>query len=459
MRRIKVIIMGAAGRDFHNFNMYFRNNPLYQVVAFTAAQIPNIEGRVYPAQLAGKDLYPDGIPIFGEEELPTLIKKHQVDQVVFSYSDISHEAVMHKATNITAIGPDFRLMGTQNTLLITEKPVVSVCAVRTGAGKSPTTRRICEILRNHGMRTVVVRHPMPYGDLTKQVAQKFATIDDLSKHQCTIEEREEYEHHLKNGVVVYAGIDYEQVLRKAEQEADIIVWDGGNNDFPFYRSSSIHLHIVVVDPHRPGHELTYYPGETNLHLADVIVINKQDTADIDSIEQVRANVKALNPEATIIDAALPIRVRGEEDKRLINNAKVLVVEDGPTVTHGEMRYGAGLLAAKRYFAREIVEPRKYAVGSIVDTFEKYPHLEKVLPAMGYSKEQIEELESTINRVECDLVISGTPVDLRKILNITKPIVHVEYDLLELSKPDLEAVLYQKIIAKLKTKTPTHIHHP
>ena len=425
--------MGAAGRDFHNFNVYFRENNQYEVVAFTAAQIPGIEKRMYPPELAGSN-YPKGIPIYSEEKLPEVIREHRVDQVVFAYSDVSHEYVMHKASMVLANGADFRLMGPSTTTLKAKVPVVSVCAVRTGSGKSQTSRRVCGILRERGFKVVVVRHPMPYGDLRKQVCQRFASLGDLDKYECTIEEREEYEPHINNGIVVYAGVDYERILREAEKEADIIVWDGGNNDLPFISSN---FHIVVADPHRPGHELTYHPGETNLRMADVVVINKVDTADPMNIETVRKNIKKVNPKATIIESASPITV---DNPRLIKGKKVLVVEDGPTLTHGNMAYGAGTIAAKRLGASEMVDPRPYAVGSIKDTFKEYTHLGNVLPAMGYVKEQTGELEDTINATPCDVVVIGTPIDLRRLLRLHKPAVRAKYELQEISKPNLEDVL-------------------
>jgi len=430
--RIKVIIMGAAGRDFHNFNVYFRNNKKYEVVAFTATQIPGIEKRVYPPELAGPN-YPDGVPIYSEERLPELIREHDVDQVVFAYSDVSHEYVMHRASIVLASGADFRLMSPSATMLKAKVPVVSVCAVRTGSGKSQTSRRVCRILKNMGYKVVVVRHPMPYGDLRKQVCQRFASIEDLDRYECTIEEREDYEPHIANGFVVYAGVDYERILREAEKEAGIIVWDGGNNDLPFYASD---LHIVVADPHRPGHELTYHPGETNLRMANVVVINKVDTADPYNIEIVRKNIKMVNPDATIVEAASPITVDNPE---LIRGKKVLVVEDGPTLTHGNMAYGAGTIIAKKLGA-SVIDPRPYAVGSIRDTFKKYPHIGALLPALGYGKEQIKELEETINATPCDAVAIGTPIDLRQALRVNKPAVRVRYELQEVGKPSLEDVL-------------------
>jgi len=431
--RKKVIIMGAAGRDFHNFNVFFRDNEEYEVVAFTATQIPDIEGRKYPPELAGK-LYPDGIPIYSEDELEDLIKKFKVDFVVFAYSDVSHEYVMNRASRAMAAGASFMLLGPSHTMLTSTKPVISVCAVRTGSGKSQTTRRVAEILKKLGKKTVVIRHPMPYGDLTKQVVQRFGSFEDLDKHNCTIEEREEYEPHIDRGNVVYAGVDYEKILRQAEQEADVILWDGGNNDFPFFKPD---LHIVVVDPHRPGHEVTYHPGETNLRLADVIVINKIDTAYPEDIQIVRENSRSANPRAVIIEAASPIFV---ENYEAIKGKKVLVIEDGPTLTHGEMSYGAGYVAAEKYGAAEIVDPRPYAVGSIKETYEKYTQLEVILPAMGYSPKQLKELEETINAVPADLVIVATPINLGKILKINKPYVRVKYELQEIGKPDLEDII-------------------
>jgi len=440
MKKIKVIIMGAAGRDFHNFNVYFRNNNIYEVVAFTATQIPGIEKRAYPTELAGPN-YPKGIPIHPEEELPKLIREHKVEQVVFAYSDVSHEYVMHKASLALANGADFRLMGPSTTTLRAKVPVVSVCAVRTGSGKSQTSRKVCKILKERGFRVVVVRHPMPYGDLRKQIWQRFASYEDLEKHECTIEEREEYEPHINNGIIVYAGVDYEKILREAEKEADIIVWDGGNNDIPFYVPD---LHIVVADPHRAGNELAYHPGETNLRMADVVVINKVDTADPVNVETVRKNIKSVNPDATIIEAASLITV---DDSELIKGKRVLVVEDGPTLTHGNMAYGAGTIAAKRLGASEIVDPRPYAVGSIKDTFKKYTHLSSLLPAMGYGEEQTRELEKTVNATPCDVVLIGTPVDLRRLLRINKPAVRARYELQELGKPNLEDILKRRFTKK------------
>ena len=431
--RKKVIIMGAAGRDFHNFNLFFRDNEEYDVVAFTATQIPDISGRKYPAELAGK-LYPNGIPIYHEDELDELIKKYEVDFVVFSYSDVSHTYVMNRASKAMAAGADFMLLGPESTMIKSSKPVISVCAVRTGSGKSQTTRRVAEILKSFGKKTVVVRHPMPYGDLVRQVVQRFASHEDLEKHQCTIEEREEYEPHIDRGNVVYAGVDYEKILRQAEQEADVILWDGGNNDLPFFKPD---LHIVVADPHRPGHEVTYHPGETNLRMADIIIINKVETAYPEDIEIVRENSRAVNPKATIIDAASPIYI---ENGDAIKGKKVLVIEDGPTLTHGEMAYGAGYIAAEKYGAADIVDPRPYAAGSIKETYEKFSQLEVILPAMGYSQKQLKELEDTINAVPADLAIVATPINLGRILKLNKPHVRVRYELQEIGKPNLEDII-------------------
>ena len=436
MTKNRILIMGAAGRDFHNFNVYFRDNPDYKVVAFTATQIPNIEGRVYPAELAGAS-YPEGVPIYPESELANLIRDMKVDQVVFAYSDVSHEYIMHKASQVLVAGADFRLLGARATMLKSTKLVVAVCAVRTGCGKSQTTRRVCDVLREMGKKVVAVRHPMPYGNLVKQTCQRFATYEDMDRHECTIEEREEYEPHIDRGVIVYAGVDYERILREAEKEADIIVWDGGNNDLPFYVPD---LYIVVADPHRPGHEMRYHPGEANLRAADVVVINKVDTADNDGIVTVQKNVMAVNPEATIIQAASPIFV---EDPSAIRGKKVLVVEDGPTLTHGEMAYGAGVVAARRFGAVEIVDPRPYAVGSIVTTYEKYPTTGSVLPAMGYGQEQMAELEQTIQDTPCDLVVIATPIDLRRVVKVEKPSQRVRYELQEIGQPNLADVLAAK----------------
>lgn len=433
---IRTLIMGAAGRDFHNFNVYFRDNPEYKVVAFTATQIPNIEGRKYPAALAGS-LYPEGIPIYSETELPRLIKELDVQQVIFAYSDVSHETVMHKASLVMALGADFRLMGQKSTQVKSIKPVVSICAVRTGSGKSQTTRRVSLILREMGFRVAAIRHPMPYGDLVKQKVQRFATYADLDKHECTIEEREEYEPHIDNGVIVYAGVDYEAILRQAEQEVDIVLWDGGNNDFPFYVPD---LAIVVADPHRPGHEYTYHPGETNVRAADVFVINKVDTANPENVIAVRNRLNELNPTATVIEAASPLFVDHPE---AIRGKRVLVIEDGPTLTHGGMAYGAGWVAARRFGAAEIVDPRPFAVGSITATYQKYPSTGTILPAMGYGDEMTRDLETTINNSDVDLVISATPIDLNRIIKVNKPMERVRYELQEIGQPTLEDILKAK----------------
>ncbi|MGD0707750.1 MAG: cyclic 2,3-diphosphoglycerate synthase [Anaerolineaceae bacterium] len=436
MSKIRTLIMGAAGRDFHNFNVFYRDNEDYDVLAFTATQIPNIEGRKYPPELAGK-LYPKGIPIYPESELENLIKDLKIDQVVFAYSDVPHEVVMHKASLVLAAGADFRLMGINSTQIKSTKPVVSICAVRTGSGKSQTTRRVSMILRDMGYKVAAIRHPMPYGDLVKQKVQRFATYDDLTKQKCTIEEREEYEPHIDNGVIVYAGVDYEAILRQAEQEVDIVLWDGGNNDFSFYVSD---LAIVVADPHRPGHENTYHPGETNVRLADVFVINKVDTAIPENVIAVRDNLHALNPTATVIEAASPLFV---DDPEAIRGKRVLVIEDGPTLTHGGMAYGAGWVAARRFGAAEIVDPRPFAVGSIIDTYRKYPKTGPILPAMGYGDEMVKDLEKTINNAKVDMVISGTPIDLTRIIKVNKPMQRVRYELQEIGRPTLEDILKQK----------------
>jgi len=433
---IRTLIMGAAGRDFHNFNVYFRDNKEYQVVAFTATQIPNIEGRRYPAALAGS-LYPEGIPIYPESELVKLINDLKVEQVIFAYSDVSHENLMHKASLVLATGADFRLMGQKSTQVKSTKPVVSICAVRTGAGKSQTTRRVSMILRAMGYRVAAIRHPMPYGDLVAQKVQRFATYADLDKHQCTIEEREEYEPHIDNGVIVYAGVDYEAILRQAEQEVDIVLWDGGNNDFPFYVPD---LAIVVADPHRPGHEYLYHPGETNVRAADVFVINKVDTAAPDKVIAVREALHRLNPDALVIEGASPLFVDNPE---AIRGKRVLVIEDGPTLTHGEMAYGAGWVAARRFGAAEIVDPRPFAVGTITETYQKYPGTGQILPAMGYGEQQMKDLETTINNADVDLVISATPIDLTRIIKINKPMQRVRYELQEIGQPTLEEILKDK----------------
>ena len=440
MTSIRTIIMGAAGRDFHNFNVAFRNNLEYEVVAFTATQIPDIEGRLYPPELAGSR-YPAGIPIFPEDDLVRLINEKQADQVVFSYSDVSHEYVMHKASQVLATGADFRLLGLHATQIKSSKPVVSVCAVRTGSGKSQTSRRVARNLRSMGFQVAAVRHPMPYGDLVKQAVQRYASFEDLDKHNCTIEEREEYEPHLANGLIVYAGVDYERILRQAEQEVDIVLWDGGNNDFPFYASD---LNIVVADPHRPGHERTYHPGETTARTADVFVINKVDTANPENVITVRQNLRVLNPKAIVIEAASPLFV---DDPAAIRDRRVLVIEDGPTLTHGEMAYGAAYVAARRFGAAEIIDPRPYAVGSIKATYAKYPTTGLVLPAMGYGEEQMAELEQTIRNVDADLVLIGTPIDLGRVIHIDKPHQRVRYELQEIGQPSLEEILRAKFGVK------------
>jgi predicted GTPase len=426
----KVIIMGAAGRDFHNFNVYYRDNTDYKVVAFTATQIPDIEGRKYPAELAGQN-YPDGIPIYPEEQLVSLIQEHNVDEVVFAYSDVNYQYVMNKGAQVIAAGADFRLMGAGHTMLESRVPVIAVCAVRTGVGKSQTTRRVSEILNKLGKKTVVIRHPMPYGDLVKQAVQRFETYEDMDKHNCTIEEREEYEPHIDRGNILYAGVDYGKILEQAQKEADVILWDGGNNDMPFYKPD---LMITLVDPHRPGHELQYYPGENNLRLADICVINKVTTAYPENVEKVRENIQKINPTARIIEAASPIYVDKPE---LIKGKRVLVIEDGPTLTHGEMKYGAGTIAARKMGAAELIDPRPFAEGSIKDAFKKYNHLSDILPAMGYGQKQMNELEITINKADCDSVVIGTPIDLTRIININKPTTRVKYELQEIGKPDLE----------------------
>jgi predicted GTPase len=429
----RVVIMGAGGRDFHNFNMYFKNRPEYQVIAFTATQIPGIDDRRYPPSLSGRR-YPKGIPILPEEDLPEIVREHDVDEVVFAYSDVSHEYVMHKASWIASLGCDFRLMGPKFTMLKSRVPVIAVNAVRTGSGKSQTTRKVCEVLKERGLHVVVVRHPMPYGDLSRQGVQRFASYADLDLHHCTIEEREEYEPHLDRGTVVFAGVDYAAILRAAEKEADVVVWDGGNNDFSFFKPD---LQIVVADPHRPGHERTYHPGETNIRLADVVILNKETTTDYENVERVRASVQELNPRAVIIDAASPITVDRPE---LLRGKRVLVIEDGPTLTHGEMKYGAGVIAARRLGASEIVDPRPWLQGGVRDTFRKYPGIGALLPAMGYSKEQVRDLERTINACECDVVAVATPIDMRRLVKVRRPMVRVGYELEEIGRPKLADVI-------------------
>jgi len=441
MERIRVLIMGAAGRDFHNFNVAFRQNPRYEVAAFTAAQIPNIAGRTYPPSLAGA-LYPEGIPIHPETELESLIEAQRIDRVVFGYSDVSHEEVMHAASRVIASGADFALLGPRATMIPSRKPVVSVCAVRTGAGKSPAARAIARRLRDESLRAVVVRHPMPYGDLAKQAVQRFETREDLRRADCTIEEMEEYAPHLREGTVVYAGVDYERIVRQAEGEADVLLWDGGNNDLPFLRSD---LEIVLVDPHRAGHERTYFPGEANLLRADVLILTKVDTAGAAQIDAVRANIRTCNPDAIVLESSMPVTIDHPERVR---GARVLVIEDGPTLTHGGMSFGAGVLAARQAGARELVDPRRYAVGSIADTFARYPHLGNVLPAMGYGADQIDDLAATIRRTDCDAVVIATPADLRQVIEIIQPSCRVTYEFQERTGPSLREVL-RDVIARAR----------
>ena len=431
-----VIIIGAAGRDFHNFNTYYRDNELYNVVAFTAAQIPDIDGRKYPAELAGK-LYPDGIPIYAEEDLEKLIAEYNVDDCVFAYSDLYYPKVMKMSARVNAAGANFILLGTRDTMVKSTKPVISVCAVRTGCGKSQTSRRVIELLMEKGLKVVAIRHPMPYGDLAKQKVQRFATVDDLHKHKCTIEEMEEYEPHVVRGNVIYAGVDYEAILRAAEQDpdgCDVILWDGGNNDFSFYQSD---MTITVVDPHRPGHEISYYPGEVNLRISDVVVINKMDSAAPENIQIIRDNIAKVNPDAIVVDAASPLKV---DDASVIKGKRVLVVEDGPTLTHGEMKIGAGTVAAMKYGAAELIDPRPFTVGKLAETFEFYPGIGTLLPAMGYSEQQLKDLEQTINDTDCDSVVIGTPIDLQREIKINKPSTRVYYDLQEIGEPDLTGVI-------------------
>ena len=428
-----VLIMGAAGRDFHNFNVYFRDNPAYHVAAFTATQIPDIEGRTYPAALAG-ERYPDGIPIYLEDELADLIRSHSIDQVVFAYSDVPYHYVMSKGALVNAAGADFIMQGPDSTMLGSSKPVISVCAVRTGSGKTSVSKKICQILRKLGRTSSVVRHPMPYGNLAKQAVQRFSSYEDLDEMDTTIEEREEYETHIDVGCTVFAGVDYEKILRRAEAEADIVVWDGGNNDFPFFKPD---LSIVVADPHRAGDGLTYYPGEINLRMADVVVINKQDTAELENIELVRRNILEVNPDVRIIDSASPITV---EHPEIIKGKRVLVVEDGPTLTHGGMKYGAGTIGANKAGAREIIDPRPYTVGTITETFRKYPDTGPLLPAMGYSPKQVSDLEETINNADCDAVVIGTPIDLSRVININKPATRVRYEIIEIGEMTLEMIV-------------------
>ena len=431
-----VIIIGAAGRDFHNFNTYYRGNDSYNVVAFTAAQIPDIDGRKYPTELAG-NLYPDGIPIYAEEDLPNLIEDFNVDDCVFSYSDVPYERVMSVSALVNASGANFMLLGPADTMVKSTKPLIAVGAVRTGCGKSQTSRRILELLMEKGLKVVAIRHPMPYGNLVEQRVQRFATIDDLHKHKCTVEEMEEYEPHVVRGDVIYAGVDYEDILHAAENDpdgCDVVLWDGGNNDFPFYKPD---LNITVVDPHRPGHELRYYPGEVTLRLSDVVVINKMDTADPEGIQTVRESIAKVAPKAIVVDAASPIKV---DDPSLIRGKRVLVVEDGPTLTHGEMKIGAGTVAARKFGAAEMVDPRPYTVGKLSETFEIYPNIGTLLPAMGYSEEQLKDLETTINNTDCDSVVIGTPIDLNRLIKIKKPNTRVHYDLQEIGQPDLKEII-------------------
>lgn len=445
MDRVRTLIMGAAGRDFHNFNVVYRDDPRYEVVGFTAAQIPNIADRRYPRELAGP-LYPEGIPIFNEDELAALIGRLAVRQVVFSYSDVSYVYVMHRAAIANAAGADFVLLGPSATMLKSQKPVIAICAVRTGAGKSQTTRRVARLLRDRGLKVAVIRHPMPYGDLVAERVQRFATLADLERHHCTIEEIEEYEPHIVSGSVVYAGVDYAAILKEAESDADVILWDGGNNDLPFYRPA---LHLVVADPLRLGNELTYHPGEANLRMADVVVINKIDTADLHATEQLRDHIRAANPHAVIVEAASPVTA---DHADLVTGRKVLVVEDGPTVTHGEMRFGAGTVLARKFGAREIIDPRPFAVGSIAETFLTYPAIGPLLPAMGYGDEQVRDLEATIDRVPCDVVVVGTPIDLSRLVKIRQPVVRVRYELQEIGQPDLAGVI-SNFLGRLTAQEP------
>ncbi len=436
IKRRKILIMGAAGRDFHNFNTYYRTNESYEVVAFTATQIPDIVDRKYPAELSG-ELYPNGIPIYDESELVEIIKKYDVDEVVFSYSDVTHEYVMHKASLVNACGAAFSLLGTKGTMIKSTKPLISVCAVRTGSGKSQTSRKIVQLLQNAGKKIVAIRHPMPYGNLVKQAVQRFAEYSDLDKHETTIEEREEYEPYIDKGLVIYSGVDYEAILREAEKEADVILWDGGNNDFSFYQPD---LQIVIADPHRVGHETSYHPGETTLNLADVVVVNKITTTDYKNVMELEENIRKANPNAVIIEAASPIFLDNPE---LVKGKRVLVIEDGPTLTHGEMKYGAGVVAARRYGAKELVDPRPYLVGSMKETFDKYPEIGTLLPAMGYFEQQLKDLEETINNTDCDVVISATPIDITRLVKVNKPIVRVRYELEEIGYPKLEDILKEK----------------
>ncbi len=438
MEQRRVVIMGAAGRDFHNFNTVFRGRQDVKVVAFTATQIPDIDDRRYPPELAGEG-YPEGIPIYPEEQLPELIKNEKIDEAVFSYSDISYQEVMNKSAIVMAAGADFRLVGPEVSQIPSNKPVIAITAVRTGCGKSQTTRRVAELLTEAGKKVCAIRHPMPYGDLVAQKVQRFASIEDLEKHNCTIEEMEEYEPHITRGNIVYAGVDYEAILRQAEQEADVILWDGGNNDFSFYKPNFL---ITVVDPLRPGHELSYYPGEVNLRMADAVVINKVDSADPDDLDEVRDNIRFANPKAIVIDGASPVTVDAPEK---LTGKRVLVIEDGPTLTHGEMKYGAGVVAATKFGAAELVDPRPFLKGKLIDTFEKYPYIGQILPAMGYGAEQMSDLEKTIKASDADVVVIGTPIDLRRIISISKESVRVTYDLQEIGRPNLKDALASYLI--------------
>lgn len=446
MAKKNVLIIGAAGRDFHNFNTYYRDNDDYKVVAFTAAQIPDIDGRKYPAELAGR-LYPDGIPIYAQDDLEKLIKELDVEDCVFSYSDVPYQVVMNIGALVNAAGANFVLLGPGKTMIKSTKPVIAVGAVRTGCGKSQTSRRIIELLMEQGLKVVAIRHPMPYGDLVAQKVQRFATIEDLAKHKCTIEEMEEYEPHVTRGNVIYSGVDYEAILRAAENDpagCDVIIWDGGNNDFPFYKPD---LMVTVVDPHRPGHELSYYPGEVTLRMADIVVINKMDSASPEAIQIVRENIAKVNPNAAVIDAASPLTIDKPE---LIRGKKVLVIEDGPTLTHGEMKIGAGVVAARKWGAAELVDPRPYVVGKLAETFRIYPNIGTLLPAMGYGEQQIKDLEATIENTPCDAVVIATPIDLTRIVKINKPTVKVGYDLQEIGTPNLKMFL-DEFVAKYVKK--------
>ena len=437
MKRIKTIILGAAGRDFHDFNTYLRENERYEVVAFTATQIPDIEGRLYPPELSGK-LYPKGIPIQAEGELTELIKKYKVEQVFLSYSDLPYKRVMNLASEVMAAGADFRLLGPEHSMIKSNKPLVAICAVRTGCGKSQASRRVVKYFKEKGIKCAAIRHPMPYGDLAKQAVQRFATYEDFTKHECTIEEREEYEPYIEQGLVIFAGVDYGAILAEAEKEADVILWDGGNNDLPFYKPD---VHITVADPHRAGHEVNYYPGEVNFRMADVIVINKMDSAKLEDVKIIEENIKQFNPKAIVVKSNAPFEV---EDPSVIEGKRVLVVEDGPTLTHGGMKFGVGYLAAKKYKVKEIIDPRPFAVGTIAATYKKYNHLTDILPAMGYGEQQMKDLEETINKSDAEAVVIGTPIDLGKLLKIDKPSTRVTYTLEEIGSPTLAEILDKEI---------------